>query len=91
MQPRAAHSGRQPQLHIDDEAEASVECHSSKPAWPGLLDGHFCSAKLGFFSEASSQGLGKKFPRCLETRQESAPIRQKTQGAACHLPMCIVE
>jgi hypothetical protein len=54
------HAGSQPQLHMDDDADASVECHSSKPCTRGEETGHLLLAK----SWRAMSGLGKKLPRC---------------------------
>jgi hypothetical protein len=39
-----AQAGSQPQLHMDDDADASVECHSSKPWVRGDEVGHLLFA-----------------------------------------------
>ena len=53
-----AHAGLQPQLHIEDEAEASVELHSSKPCVRGEDTGHLV------LTQFAVPPFGKKLPRC---------------------------
>ena len=55
-----AQASSQPQLHIEEEADASVECHSSKPWVRGEETGHLLLAQSFFVTP----GFGKKLPRC---------------------------
>ena len=56
-----AHVALQPQLHIDEDADASVECHSSNPWTRGDDTGHFALTQL---VSLPAVFFGKKFPRC---------------------------
>ena len=51
----------QPQLVVEDGAEASVECHCSNPWTPGLDTGHFRDAGV---ADAPGRRLGKNWPKC---------------------------